>query len=307
VVDHRRSLFVLACLLMLATGGCIQRIAVNQTIEALDEGAVVMNRESDPAFARQALPSQLKTFEALLVNSPGNDRLLERLAEGYFSYAFGFLEQDLAEAQIALDDQARIDELTDRAIDHYRRARDYGFRRLDNPEFRQAATNLEVDRVEELLAEMDEDDVPGLFWTAYAWGSWINRAQQDPDTVAALPVVERMMRRVVELDASYQDWGAHTFFGVYYASRPEAAGGDPEKAKQHFETALEQAGDRNLMIPFLYGRYYGAQTQNRELFDRMMQKVETADLGEYPDRRLNNELARDRAEFWTEHADELFY
>jgi hypothetical protein len=85
------------------------------------------------------------------------------------------------------------------------------------------------------------------------------------------------------------------------------AGGDPEKAKKHFEIAMEKAGERNLMIPFLYARFYGAQTQNRELFDKLMGQILEADFGEHPDTRLFNELAKDRAEFWTEQADELFY
>ncbi len=306
-MEWRVSLAAVACAVAVAAGGCVQRIAVEQTIEALDEGAVAMNRESDPEFARQAFPSNLKTFEALLINAPDNERLLRRLSEGYFSYAFGFLEQDLNEAEIELADEERIDELVGRTILHYRRARNYGFRLLDRPEFREAATNLNVDRVEALLSEMGDAQVPGLFWTAYAWGSLINLAQQDPDMVAALPVVERMMQRVIELDESYYDWGPHLFFGVYYASRPEVAGGDAEQAKHHFETALEGAGESNLMIPFLYGRYVGPQTQDRELFERMMQKVKTADLGKAPDNRLNNEIAKDRAEFWTKHADELFY
>lgn len=307
MADWRVWLVLLGLFAGLASGACTRTVAVGERVERIDDGAVAMRRESDPQFAREALPASLKGLEATLVSRPDDDELLRHLAHGYFTYAFGFLEQDINEAQIALADQARVVELTDRAILHYRRAREYGFRLLGRPAFREAAVDVDVARVDSLLAEMGEDDVPGLYWTAAAWGAMIHLDRGDAEMREALPVVERMMRRVVELDASYQNWGPHVFLGVFHASRPKGEGGDPEQARKHFETALEGAGERNLMIPFLYGRYYGPQTDDRELFDRMMQKVETADLGGYPDQRLNNEIAQERAAFWSEHADELFY
>lgn len=288
--------------------GCsLEQMTIKQTVDVMAEGSVAMDREKDPVFAREALPASLKTFETLLVNDPDNERLLELLAEGYFSYAFGFVEYDLAEAQVEVAPEERIERLQERAVLHYLRARDYGFRLLDRPKLEEAAMQPDLEVVQSQLKKVGREDVPGLFWAAYGWGSAINLSQQDPDLVAGLPVVEAMMERVAELDPTYYDSGVHTFFGVYYASRPKMAGGSPEKAKKHFEKAMEQHGDRNLMIPFLYGRYYGAQTQNRELFDRMMKKVAEADLSKHPDRRLNNEIARKRASLWSEHADELFY
>lgn len=290
-----------------ATGCSLKKLTVRQTADVLTEGSVVIDRESDPKFAREAFPASLKTFESLLVHDPGNEGLLKLLAEGYFSYAFGFIEQDLARAQVELASEKRIETLTERALIHYLRSRDYGFRLLGHSAFEKAARKPDVERVEQLLDEMEKEDVPGLFWTAYGWGSAINLGQQNPDLAAKLPVVEAMMKRVLELDEDYYDAGAHLFFGVSYASRPKMAGGDPDKAKKHFEAAMEEAGQRNLMIPFLYGRYYGAQTQNRELFDQMMNTVLEGEVEPYPDNRLNNEIAKDRAEFWKQHADDLFY
>lgn len=292
----------------LVAGGCsLQKFTVKQTASVLGEGAVAMDRESDPQFAREAFPASLKTFESLLVHVPENEQLLELLAEGYFSYAFGFIEMDLARAQVELAPEERIEDLTERAVLHYMRARDYGFRLLDMPALEKAAKKPNLEKVKKLLKNVEKDQVPGLFWASYGWGSAVNLAQQDPNMVAALPVVEAMMRRVVELDPSFYDYGAHLFFGVYYASRPKIAGGNPEKAKEHFDKAMKKAGDRNLIIPVLYGRYYGAQTQDQEFFNKMMEKVKTTDAEKYPDKRLNNEIAKDRMEFWTKHADELFY
>ena len=285
----------------------LQKLAVKQTANVLVDGSVALYREPDVEFARTAIPANLKTLESLLVSDPENAELLELMAEGHFSYAFGFLEHELAQAQVELAPEDEIEALTERTVGHYMRARDYGFRLLDFPELEKAAMKPDVEKVKELLEEVDEDQVAGLFWAGYGWGSAVNLAQQDPNMVAALPIVEAIMRRCAELDESYYFSGVHMFFGVYYASRPKMAGGDPEKAKKHFDIAMEKAGRRNLMIPFLYARFYGAQTQNRELFDKLMGQILEADFGEHPDTRLFNELAKERAEFWTDHADELFY
>lgn len=288
--------------------GCnLQTFTVRQTAAVFAEGKVAIDRESDPQLAREALPANIKTLESLLVSAPDNERLLRLLTESYYSYAFGFLEMDLMRAKVEGGDQEEIEQLTERTVDFYIRARDYGFRLLDRPAFREAATKPNLEKVQSILDETTPEDVPGLFWTAFGWGGAINLAQQDPDMAAALPVVEAIMKRVVELNARYYNSGPHIFLGVSFASKPKLAGGDPQTAKSHFEAAMKQHGDRNLMIPFLYGRYYAVQTQNRELFDSMMQKVLQADLSQYPKLRLNNELARRRAAFWQEHADELFY
>lgn len=295
------------CLLTFAAGCSLQQITIRQTADVFAKGKLAMDRESDPEFARQALPANIKTIESLLVSAPENEQLLGLLAESYFSYAFGFLEHDITLAETRLAGEAEIEGRIARAVNHHLRARDYGFRLLGRPEFRDAALEPDVDRVESMLSEMDEGDVAPLFWIGNAWGSAINLAQQDPDLVAGLPAVEAIMKRVLELDPSFYYSGAHVFFGVYYADRPPMAGGDPDKAKKHFEAAMERHGDQDLMIPFLYGRYWGEQTQDREFFDKMMDKVLEADLSEHPDTRLRNEIARKRAKFWKEHADDLFY
>src|SRR5262249_60630560 len=51
--------------------------------------------EDDVAFARAAVPGQIKSAEGLLETLPDNRDLLEVVAQGYGEYAFGFLEDEL--------------------------------------------------------------------------------------------------------------------------------------------------------------------------------------------------------------------
>ena len=302
------GVLVVGLLALLVASGCsLQKLTVDQTADVLWKGRTALESEPDPKFARAALPASLKTIETFLAASPENDKLLRLLAKGYFSYSFAFLEGDLERKQLAMAPEEELEELKQRAVIHYMKSHGYGLGLLEDEEFSKAVDELELKRIKKLLKGMDEDDVPGLFWTAYGWGSAANLAQQDPDLVAGLPIVQAIMERVLELDDGFFYSGPHLFFGVYYSSRPPMYGGKPEVAKKHFEQAMKQHGDKNLLIPFLYGRFYASQVQDRELFDRLMNSVLEADVQEYPRLRLNNEVAKRRAEFWTEHADELFY
>jgi hypothetical protein len=297
-----------ACVLVVVLlGGCnLERFTTNTTAPVLANGAVALDQESDLEFARDALPASLKTLETFLVSSPDNPELLFLLTRGFNSYAFAFLERDLERAQLT-GPQERIDALTRRSVLHYLRARAYGFRLLEYPELEAAALDGHVAELKWRLAELTVEDVPALFWLTQAWAAAINLAQDDPDMVGALPVVEALLERILELDRGYMKGMPLAVYGTYHASRPPMFGGDPEKARAAFEEAVRDYGDENLLVCYLYGRFYGAQTQDRAVFNKMMAKVLDADVEKIPALRLNNEVARDRARFWVTRADELFF
>jgi hypothetical protein len=289
----------------LALGACnLNRFTANTTSGMLEYGSVAMDREADLEFARSAFPASLKTLETFLVSSPDNESLLGLLARGYNSYAFGIIEGDLDRAKITGPEE-RIEDLTRRAKIHYLRGSEYGFRLLNKPAIEKAARSDDWDTLDKELAKLKKEDMPGLFWAAYGWASTINLALDDPDTVAGLPAVERLMARALELDPDYNEGAPYLFHGVYHASKPPAFGGDPEKSKSYFDDAMKTHGESNLLVPFLYARFYCVQTQNRKLFDELMEKIASADLTAHPDQRLMNEIARDRARFWSAHVDEI--
>jgi len=295
----------LASPLGLFTAGCnARKMTANMAAPLLLEGSIAMDGEADLLLAREAFPATLKTIESFLVSSPDNPDLLLLLARGYSSYAFGFLEGDLERAQIE-GTEDEVQRLTRRAVMHYLRGRDYALRLLDRPKLEKAVADGDLDKLAKILARLEKDEVPALFWATYGWGSAANLAQEDVELMACLPSIERMIERVIELDAGYNAGLPLAFQGVYYASKPRIAGGDPEKAKAYFERAMEAHGDANMLIPYLYGRYVGAQTQDRAHFDKMMKKVLEADLQAHPELRLTNEVARERARFWAARADQL--
>ncbi len=301
----RTGRWAAACLALSAGFGCnLNRLTANTTAGMLEYGSVAMDREADIEFARHAFPASLKTLETFLVSSPDNEHLLLLLARGYNSYAFGILEGDLDHAKIEGPDE-RIEDIVRRAKIHYLRGREYGFRLLNKPALKDAAFSDDFATLDAELAKLEKDDMPGLFWAAYGWASATNLSIDDPDLIAALPVVERLMGRAYELDPGYNEGSPILFWAVYNASKPEMAGGDPAVAKKYFDEAMAAHGESNLLAAFLYARFYCAQTQDRKLFDELMNKIAAADVSKYPDTRLMNEIARDRARFWSAHVEEI--
>jgi len=289
----------------LAVGACnLNKLTANATSGMLEFGAVAMDRESDLEFARDAFPASLKTLETFLVSSPKNESLLLLLARGYNSYAFAILEADLEQAN-RFGTTEQVDALTRRAKIHYLRGRDYGFALLDRPALRKAAEAGDIDTLGKELASLEKADTAGLFWATYGWLSTINLSKDDTAALRGLGAVETMLARIIELDPDYNAGSPLVMQAVYLVSRPVVFGGKPEEAKVVFDQAMAKWGDRNLLVPFLYARFYCPQVQDRPLFDRLMQRVLEADVTAEPDQLLNNEVARSRARFWKASADRL--
>ena len=297
------SLFV--CATVLAGPGCnMHKMTADMTAGPVRTGSIVMDREADLEFAAQAIPASLKTVESFLVSSPDNPDLLYVLARGYSAYAFGMIERELEKVQITGTEE-QVESLTQRAVMHYLRGREYGFRLLAMPALEKAARAGDLPAVDRELRNVTKEQAPALFWTTYGWGGAANLGQEDPELVAALPVLERMIGRVIELDADFEHGLPLLFLAVYYSSKPAMAGGDPGKAKELFERAMKAHGQANLLVPYLYARFYAPAVQDRALFEEMMNKVLAGNVLANPDLRLVNEIARDLARFWLANADEL--
>jgi len=89
------------------------------------------------------------------------------------------------------------------------------------------------------------------------------------------------------------------FLGAANAALPEAMGGNPTLGKQFFEEALAKSERKNLVIQFQYARTYAVNTQNKELFDKLIKEI--LDAPDYGDEyRLANLVAKHRAKFYAD-------
>jgi predicted anti-sigma-YlaC factor YlaD len=278
-------------------------MAVDQTAAILADAGRAFDRENDVILARAAIPGSLKTMEGFLEAHPEQPDLLRMLAEGYMNYAFGFLE-DEAET---LRDPDEAHAVRARAANLYLRARSFALRllALSHPALAETlAAGLLPDGG--ALQALGQDDMPGLFWTANAWGAYINLKKSDVRVLAELPIVAALMERAALLDESFFFGGPHLTLGALAAALPVALGGDPRTARAHFERAVALTAGEHLMTKVLYARSVGVQTGDRDFFETTLRQVADADPDVNPNFSLANRLAQRRARRSLAEVDDLF-
>ncbi|MDE3059337.1 MAG: TRAP transporter TatT component family protein [Bacteroidota bacterium] len=270
--------------------GILQTVAVKSTTGILDKGMEAVFEESDLGLAEQAIASDLKLLEALHKSDPDNNHLLLMLTEGYTGYTLGFVEDDSVE----------------RAKMFYMRARDYGLEVLRKNKTFDAAFDLSPAEFTKSLESFSDDDVPIIFWTANAWGNLINLSLDDPAVLVNLYKVNAMMKFVLHHNEEYYYGSAHLYFGMILATTPKMLGGNPEKAKEHFERCLEISKKKLLLAYVYYARSYAVQVQNQQLFESLLKTVEDAPIDILPEQRLVNAVAKKKARLLLAKESELF-
>ncbi|MCI0514882.1 TRAP transporter TatT component family protein [candidate division KSB1 bacterium] len=276
---------------ILGLNGCsLQKLTVKTIHPIIQNSLTALFEEADLALARTAIESDLKLLEGLLKSDPENQKLLLYATQGFTSYALGFVE----------------DEDQDRARGFYERAWQYGLRALRQDKKLSRGLSGNQDEFQQALNSLQKKDVPILFWTANAWGSWINLNLAQPAALADLPRVEAMMTRVLALDPGYYFGGAHLFLGTIAAVKPLIMGGNLEKSKVHFDQCLA-FGRTQFLLPYIYyARYYAVLSLDAALFDSLLTKVDTTSIQILPAQRLPNAIAKKKAQRLRQLKPELF-
>jgi CheY-like chemotaxis protein len=281
------SLFLLIALLTACATGKTMTVAA--TASLLEDVAKASSKQSDLMLIRRGMPSYLMLIDGMLEALPDNKRLLISAAQFYASYASAFIQDE--------------DQIYATAL--YARARDYALRALEQNGFNNPVTRP-FDDFEIGMYDLGEKDVPYIFWAASCWGSWISLNQSSMEAMAELPRVELLMKRVLELDEAFYYGGAHIFMGVLDASRPRLAGGDLDRARDHFLKAIELGDEKFLMARIYYADYYAKKAFDRDLFISILEKILEIPADITPELTLLNTVAHTKAKEMLNQADEYF-
>lgn len=278
-----RSIASLTILLLaLLAGGCsTSQIVVRGAMPLMDGGLTAMNRETDLELARDAIPATLKMLEGMSVEDPRNTQLRLYLAQGFYGYAYSFVEQA---------DAARAVALYSRCLEHGKAAlASQGF--AADPE---AAPLAELDQA---LTDAGTRQVPALFWTASCMAKRTDMYRTDPQSIAQLARAARLMERVLALDENFYYGGPHLFFGVYYGGRAPMFGGDFAKSEDHFTKARAATGGKLLMTDVLYAEFLARQRLDRAAFHQRLAAVVAAPDDLLPEMAFANRVAKQRAQY----------
>jgi hypothetical protein len=147
---------------------------------------------------------------------------------------------------------------------------------------------------EKELKQITVFQVPALYNWGVAWAGWLQANSDDWDAIADVPKIKATMEKVVSLNPTYDNGGAHLYLGVLNSLIPPSMGGKPDKAREHFENAIELSEGHNLMAKTLYAQYYARMMFDQELHDRLLTEVMQADPV-YDQLTLINVIAQEQA------------
>ena len=282
----QNTLIVTTLVLVIGTG-CANML-YNATSNVATSLSHAMLNHDDLDTIEAAAPAYLLMADALLQAYPKDIALLTAAAQMYNAYANVFVSEP-----------ERAKRLTQRALDYAQRAA-CRQRSLACDWRKQRFTNFK-----DHLNELTIDDVPVFCAFGSALAGWIQARSDDWNAIAELPRVTAIMQRVIELDETYQQGAAHLYLGVTNTLLPPALGGKPEVGREHFEQAIRLSNGQDLTVKVLYARHYARLVFNRELYERLLQEVISADPI-VPDLTLGNMLAQQQAKELLVKANDYF-
>ncbi len=272
---------------VLALGACssIANKASQRLSDSLSAGIL---DQDDVATARDGIPSWLLLVDGLIQGDPKNEGMLLAGSKLYGAYAGGFI-----------DDANRAKRLSARSFDYARRAACV----------RKASLCAQIDAPFEAfnaeVAKLGADDVPVAYALASAWAGRIQANSDDWKAIADIPKVQALLERTVALRSDFQSGEPYMVLGVLATLRPASLGGKPEEGKADFEKALALSDGKNQMVRVLYAERYARLVFDKDLHDRLLNEVISADP-HAPGLTLVNVLAQARAKKLLESGKDFF-
>jgi predicted anti-sigma-YlaC factor YlaD len=295
----RSSLVLLA---VFALWGCsVRKIVVNEAGDALSSGSSGFAKDDDPELVRDAAPFALKTIESLIEASPDHQGLLTSAASGFMQYAYAFIQMDAD--FIEEQDLNRATAMRLRAKKLYLRALNYGFRGLevDEPGFRE---QLQKDP-DAALAKLSKKHVPLLYYTGASWALAFAVDKTDAELSADQALMEKMLKRALALDETWNLGAIHEFF-ISWEAGHASSGGTLQQARAHFARAMEISKGAKVAPLVTLAESVSVKEQNKKEFEQLLNDALAVDINKAaPDQKLANVLAQRRAQWLLAHVDEL--
>jgi len=291
-------------IIFLNLGGCsLKNMAMNSVADALSEGnGTAITGDNDPQFVGEALPFSLKLMEIILESTPEHTELLTATAAGFVQYGHGFVLYPAADLEYS-DYELFLAERK-RAKQFFLRARGYGLRALTINHF---AIDVQLrENPRKALQEATVEDVPALYWTGAAWASALSTDKGDMSLIGDMPIIEALMEKALELHESWDEGVIHEFFIVYNAGRSEHAGGGYKSAEKHMNRAMELNGGSSISPLVSFAESVCIQQQNLDDFQNILSAALSFDVDKYPNKRLSNILAQQKAERLLKNIDLFF-
>lgn len=253
-----------------------------------DNLLVAMLNQDDPETVRAGAPSYLLLLDSFVEGSPNDPDILAAGAALYASYGAVFAE-----------DEQRAARLTTRA-------RGYALRAICQA-YKPACgwPDASYDEFVASLGGITPRHSELLYTYGFASLAYLRAHSSDWNSLAELPQIEALFNRYLDVSGDTVNSSVYTYMGILLTLRPPALGGEPEKAREYFEKAIAVTDGKDLSAKVEFARGYARLLYERELHDRLLNEVISADP--YQDGyTLSNVMAQQDAAELLASADEYF-
>lgn len=250
--------------------------------------SIAILNQNDPETVRDGAPAYLIMLDSFVESSPDDAAMLSAAGELYAAYGVVFVE-----------DTERAERLT-------ARAQSYGQRALCVSNNKACgADDMPFKQFESVLSQLSKKDTASLYTYGLTGLAYIKTHSSEWGAMANLPRVESALNRVQQLDNQYQAVQVEHYLAVLNTIRPPALGGKFDEGKAHFEEAMALSQGKDLSINVDYARYYARTLYDRDLHDKLLNEVMTADVNQNG-YTLFNVLAQREAQQLLDSADDYF-
>lgn len=293
-----RILTILFCMSFVFLSGCSKMI-LNKVSDGLSGGGssnFIMN-DDDPEFIGDALPLALKMYEGVIEKNPNHAGIRAAAATGFTGYAYAFIHYNAD----TTTNEAERKRLYIRARNMYIRARDYGLSALNlkYPDFR---VNL-ARNPDSTLAKVKIEDIDLLYWTGMAWMGAFTCDKFNMRLALTVPQAKALLFKVAELNLDYGNGTIDEFLITFYGSMPPSMGGDVEKAKVHFERAVELSQGQSIGAYINYVTAVSIAQQNEQEFDEYLNIALKIRPDAIPEAKVLRVLHHERVKYLLQNKD----
>lgn len=258
-------------------------------------------RSNDPEFIGKFIPGVIEKGEKQLAKTPDNTALALETGSFYVMYANAFV-QGPAE-MLALEQYEEKEAKLAEAKTLYLKGAAILDQALEKkyPGFGAIYTADNADKAA-ILTQIKADDTPFLYWTAGGALSAYALNPFDFELGQKIPTLKAMVDRAYTLDPNFNMGALDDFYVLFYASMPEALGGDKTKVPEHFKLAVEKSGGR-LVGPYVsYAQSVTIPAQDYVAFQETLVQALAIDVNKDKDNRLVNTINRRKAQYLLDNA-----
>lgn len=224
----------------------------------------------------------VKALELMEAQRPKDLETYALLSRGNFLLGEFFTKDD--------DDKLKV----------YEKAKKYGEEGLSlNEEYKK----LKDKDIEKAIDTLTLKDIDALYWAAASLGKWA-KTNGVMSSLKYKGQILAMIGKVGKLNPDYFYGAYDRYMGGYYAIAPGIAGGDMDKSKDHFKTAMKK-GPENLGTKVFYAEVYLTKKDKEKDFEQVLKEVIAAPNG--PEEITpENIMEKRKAEELLKKKDKLF-